>query len=69
MKAIKDDWGNAISAGDTISFSYGIPPVGVKAKVEDRNGILWVLTPEHNPKECRLSYIKKWFNFYKEETQ
>lgn len=69
MKAIKDDWGNIIKAGDTISFSYGIPPVGVKAKVEERNGILWVLTPEHNPKESKLSYIKKWFNFYKENVK
>lgn len=65
-RVIKDDWGNVIKAGDVVSFSYGIPPVGVKAKVEERDGVLWILTPGHNPPEAKLSYLRKWFNFYKE---
>lgn len=68
-KAIKDDWGQEIKAGDVVSFSFGIPPTGVKAKVEDRNGVLWVLTPEYNPKESKLSYLKKWFNIYLEKPE
>lgn len=68
-RAIKDDWGNVIKAGDVISFSYGIPPVGVKAPVVEKDGILWALTPGHAPEQAKLSYIRKWFNIYKEKIQ
>jgi hypothetical protein len=66
VKAIKDDWGNVIKDGDVVYFSYGIPPTGVKAPVFERDGVLWIATPDHNPKEAKLSYLRKWFNFYKE---
>lgn len=66
MKTIKDDFGEIINPGDFISFSYGIPPVDVKAEIINRDGKLIALTPGHNPSEASLSYIKKWFNIYKE---
>jgi len=49
-----------IKAGDTISFSYGIPPIHVRAKVVDIDGTLWVLTPGHNPDKCRLDLLPEY---------
>ena len=49
-----DDDGELVSAGDHITFTYGIPPVKVIARVEAINGALYAMTPEHNPKRCRL---------------
>lgn len=60
-----DDDGNRVSAGDVVRFSYGIPPVCVKAKLVQRGKQLIALTPEHNPKECNLrslrKYVGAWF--------
>lgn len=56
---IKDDDGNYVRDGDQVHFSYGIPPVGVTAEVVMRHGVLWVLTPEHNPKKLKLSQLRK----------
>lgn len=63
-KPITDDDGNAVVAGCTIHFGYGIPPIGVNAKVVERDGKLIALTPGHNPAECTVTYIKKYFNFW-----
>lgn len=63
-KAITDDDGAVVNDGCTIHFGYGIPPVGVYAKVVERNGKPIALTPGHNPEECAVSYIKKYFNFW-----
>lgn len=60
MTDIRDDDGAIIKDGDYIQFSYGIPPVYVKAKVT-----LMVLTPEHNPKQETLEYFRDNFNFWK----
>ena len=63
----KDSFGEVVKAGDIVSFSYGIPPVGVKAKVVDRDGKLIVLTPGHNPEECNLRSLRTHVgDFYKE---
>lgn len=60
-----DDDGNRVSVGDTIRFSYGIPPVCVTAKLVQRGKQLIALTPGHNPTECNLrnlrKYIGGWF--------
>ena len=67
---IKDDNGNKINDGDIIHFSYGLPPLGVDAKVRwDPVKNDWiVLTPGHNPTSCKLRYIKKWMSpIYKVE--
>lgn len=67
-KVIKDEDGKVIKHGDTISFAYGIPPVCVRAKVEDRDGTLWIVVPPpHKPSTERLSKVKKWYNIYLEE--
>ena len=37
-KPLVDDDGTAITAGCTLHFGYGIPPVSVNAKVIERDG-------------------------------
>ena len=56
---MKDDDGNPVGAGDFIRFSYGIPPVGVKAKIIERDGKLIALTPGHRPDECNLKSLRR----------
>ena len=56
---MKDDMGEHVKAGDTISFSYGIPRNYVVAKVARRKGKLVVLTPSHMPAWCPLSKLRK----------
>lgn len=65
-RPILDEDGKKVSAGDTISFSYGIPGVGVRARVEEINGALWAMTPGHKPDKCKLSKLRAAVgNFYK----
>jgi len=54
-KPIKDSDGTEVKEGDIIHFSYGIPPVGVRAPVVMRGGKLIALTTGHNPSECPVS--------------
>ena len=60
-----DDDGVPVKAGDTVRFSYGIPPVVVDAPIVQRRGSLIALTPGHDPKECNLRSLRKqvscWF--------
>lgn len=67
LRCYRDDDGEFVYAGDTVSFSYGIPPVGVRGKVFERDGDLWVSTPGHKPKECRLRslrrYVGAWWKY------
>ena len=53
-----DDDGVRVRAGDAIFFSYGIPPLYVKAKIIDRDGKLVALTPGHCPSECTLKRLR-----------
>lgn len=63
-----DDWGNEIKSGDTVSFSYGIPPVRVVAPIVERDGELIAITAGHNPPECPLRELRQSCgSFYKEE--
>jgi hypothetical protein len=60
------DDGEQVSDGDEITFSYGIPPVRVCARVEAFEGELWALTPGHNPSRCRLLELRSHVElFYK----
>lgn len=62
----KDSDGNKIQAGDKISFSYGIPPVRVIAKVVQRGRSLIAIVPEpHKPSECNVKTLKKYVDFYR----
>ncbi len=56
---VKDADGVPVLEGDTVDFSYGIPPVGVEAPVVFYQGKFQVLTPGHNPKRCALRQLKK----------
>jgi hypothetical protein len=53
-----DDDGTRTYAGDSIRFSFGIPPTLVTAKIIERNGRLVALTPRHNPTECNLRRLR-----------
>lgn len=52
-------------AGDVVQFSYGIPPVVVRAKIIQRGWSLIALTPGHTPSECNLRFLRRhvggWF--------
>jgi hypothetical protein len=56
---IKDYDGKPVRAGDTIYFTYGIPPVGVEAKVIERDGELIYLSPGHRPEEGTLDDLEE----------
>ena len=58
-RTIKDEDGNEVVPGCVIRFSYGIPPVAVRAEVIERDGRLIALTPGHNPTECGVASLNK----------
>jgi hypothetical protein len=51
--------GNPVTAGDTIVFCYGIPPVRVEAKIAEADGEIWAMTPGHKPDRCKLKELRK----------
>ena len=59
-----DDHGEKVTEGDTIHFSFGIPPIGVNAPVVRINGWLYALTPGCNPKKCRLSKLRGYVGYW-----
>ena len=58
-KRIKDSEGNWVKAGDLVGFSYGIPPICVRGRVVDRNGVLMLPTPGHTPEIASLKYLRR----------
>lgn len=53
--------------GDSIRFSFGIPPLLVIGKVVLREGEFWVLTPTVKPTECRIKELRECVgDFYRE---
>ncbi len=63
-RVIKDDDGNEVVPGCVVRFSYGIPPVAVRATVVERDGRLIALTPGHNPPECGMASLRKHVGFF-----
>jgi len=61
----KDDDGEWVYEGDTITYSYGIPPLRVTAKIMNRSGTLWVLPNNRRYAECCLRslrlYVGAWW--------
>jgi len=56
---MKDRYGVQVKPGDILESSYGIPPVKIVGTVIHREGVLWVLTPGHDPAECKLTAFKR----------
>lgn len=56
--ALIDSDGVVVKAGDTIVFSYGLPPVVVHARVILRDDALIALTPGHDPAECPVAELE-----------
>ena len=54
-----DDDRTPTRAGDTVYFNYGIPPIGVRAKIIQRGRSLIALTPGHTPPECTLRTLRR----------
>jgi hypothetical protein len=64
---IKDSDGIELMVGDRVRFNYGIPLIGVVAPIVKQRGIFWCLTPDHNPKRCKLSKLREYVgDFYKD---
>lgn len=61
----RDDDNRTVRAGDTIWFSYGIPPVLTHAKIMQRGKSLIAVTEGHSPTECNLRSLRRhvgaWF--------
>jgi len=61
----KDDDCNWTYEGDTITFSFGIPPLKVTAKIMNRSGSLWVFPDNRRYAECPLralrGYVGAWW--------
>ncbi len=54
-----DDDGRQVIAGDVIRFSFGMPGTRVEAKIQDVGGTLYAMTPDHNPKKCKLEDLRR----------
>lgn len=66
---VLDADGVEVCIGDSVSFCYGIPPIGVTAPVIMQDDDVWVATPEHLPKRCRLTKLKEYVgDFYIDRT-
>ena len=73
---LRDSDGKWVTAGDWISFSFGIPPIYVKAKVYQEGKTLWYEI--HSPKDVmpktgklrslRL-YVHEWWKIPSENNQ
>jgi hypothetical protein len=65
---LRDDDGEWVSAGDTVRFSYGIPPVAVDALIVERDGRLIGLCPGHTPPEFNLRSLRRYVGcWYKQQ--
>ena len=65
-----DDDGKRTTAGDTVCFSYGIPPVRALAKIIERNGVLVGICPGHNPDEFKLRSLRRYVgDWYKQNRE
>ena len=57
---LRDDSGCPTRAGDTVVFSYGIPPRTVRAKIVKRGNSLIALTPTEAVAECNLRSLRRY---------
>ena len=66
-KYYKDGFGARIRSGDKIGFSYGIPPVHVRAEVYVDGVLMVKVPPPHKPEKIRLSQLLKITEVWKEQ--
>jgi len=57
---LRDNDGEWVTAGDTVHFTYGMPPAGVAAPIIERDGKLIGLCPGHNPPEFNLRSLRRY---------
>jgi len=57
---LRDDNGDWVAEGDWVTFSYGIPPQSVVAKITERDGKLIGLCHGHNPPEFNLRSLRRY---------
>jgi hypothetical protein len=65
---VRDEEGIPLKSGDYITFTFGIPPICVLARLSTTGGKLWIdcLTPDDvKPKRERLSDLMKWYQVWK----
>jgi len=68
MTRMQDEEGRGVSTGDTVTFSYGIPPVTVDAKIIERDGELIGLCPGHNPPQFNLRMLRRYVGRWHKNT-
>lgn len=64
----RDEDGIPIKDGDHITFTFGIPPICVLARVTTTGGDLWIecLDPHDvKPKREKLADLMKWYQVWK----
>jgi hypothetical protein len=61
---LRDDYGNPVRAGDSVAFTYGIPPIHVVSKIAQRDGRLIGLIPGHNPPEFNLRSLRRFAGWW-----
>ena len=60
----KDCDGERVEAGDTIAFSFGIPPTLVEGVLFERDGKLIMPTPDHTPKEATIAALRRYVGIF-----
>ena len=64
---MRDDDGDAVGPGDWITFSYGIPPVRVYARVSSHAVLTVTVLGNHKPGTMALANLRKhvgcWYKY------
>lgn len=62
-----DDDGIKVGPGDWISFSYGIPAIGVRARISEQGGrLIMTVLGKHKPRSMPLASLRRHVgNWYK----
>ena len=70
--APKDEDGVTLKSGDYITFSFGVPPIGVTARVTENEGswsIYCIHPADVKPQSAKLSDLTKHYQIYKASRQ
>jgi hypothetical protein len=66
--APKDDEGVHLKSGDYITFTFGIPPICVTARLTERDGawgVECIHPPDVKPKTCTLAELTRHYQIWK----